>query len=205
MANRYYIWKDPNCNGINPKWIELSGENFYKFINNPKNSHRRFIKEYIDVDNVELGYYKYEVNEENYREWRTLQKRKERSEDVLIANNKKHKLLDKDDTDKEYMNVIPYVVSFDVPLTDDEDTTYHDIVPDYDMRYIETEKKMLLEKIYRIARTLSIEEQRILDNLYFNNPKNLSDNEIARQMNIPTTTFNRKKLLILKKISEKVG
>lgn len=204
MSNKYFIWKDAECKGVNPIWIELSGEDFYRFIKNPRNSHRKFIKEYFD-DAADSGYYKFEVTEESYREWRALQKRKERSEDVLIANNKKHRLLDKDEVDKDAVNAIPYVVSFDAPLTDDEETTYHDIIPDFDMGYTEAEKKMLIKKIYRITRTLSIEEQLIIDNLYFNNPKNLSDNEIARQMNIPTTTFNRKKIMILKKISEKVG
>ncbi len=202
MANKFFVWKDAECKGVNPVWVELSGEDFYKFINNPKNAKRRFIKEYFE-DDSDMGYYKFEVTEEGYKKWRTLQKQKERSEDVLIANNKKHRLLDKDEIDENAVRAIPCVVSFDAPLTDDEETTYHDIIPDFDIGYTESEKKMLLEKIYRIMQTLSIEEQRIIDNLYFNNPKNLSDNEIARQMNIPTTTFNRKKIIILKKFQEK--
>ena len=134
-----------------------------------------------------------------------MQKRIERSEDVLIADYKKYRLLEKDNVDIKKVNSIPYIVSFDEPLDENEETTYHDIVPDIDLGYIEAEKAMLIKRVMQIIRTLTMEEQKLIDNLFFNNPNNLSDNEIARQMNIPTTTFNRKKLNILKKISEKVG
>ena len=45
MTKKYFIWKDSECNGMNPEWIELTGEEFYKFINTPQNSGRKFIKE----------------------------------------------------------------------------------------------------------------------------------------------------------------
>ena len=205
MANQFFIWKDVECKGKDPVWIELSGDDFLRFIEQPENSHRKFVKEFFDEDNKALGFYKFEVTEENFRKWDAKRKKSERSEDVLVANKKKKYLSEKENTDEKVVNSIPTVVSFDAPITDEEETTYHDIIPDFDMGYKKSEKTMLLEMIYRIMQTLSIEEQKIIDNLYFNNPKNLSDNEIARQMNIPTTTFNRKKMKILKKFSEKVG
>ena len=205
MANQFFIWKDAKCNGKNPVWIELSGDDFFKFIQQPENSQRKFVKEYFDEDNKALGFYKFEVTEEKFRKWDARRKKRERSDDVLVANKKKKYLSEKENTDERVVNSIPTVVSFDAPITDDEETTYHDIIPDFDMGYTESEKKMLLEKIYIITQTLSIKEQQIIGNLYFNNPKNLSDIEIARQMNIPSTTFNRKKIMILKKLSKKVG
>lgn len=205
MANRFFIWKDTNCNGTNPEWIELSGDEFFKFITKPENSHRRFIKEYIDEDNIELGYYKFEVNEENFRKWETSRKQKQRSEDVLIANRKKFRLSENDDVDEKQIRSIPTVVSFDAPVSDEDDATYHDIIPDTENGFEVIERKQLLEVIFKISREFPKEERDLLDKLYFNNPENLSDNEIARLMKMPTTTFNRKKLKILKKLSEKVG
>lgn len=42
MSKKYFIWKDHSCNGVNPEWIELSGSEFYQFINKPENKTRRF-------------------------------------------------------------------------------------------------------------------------------------------------------------------
>lgn len=205
MLNKFYIWKNADCNGVNPEWSELSGKEFYKFINNPENVQRKFIQEYFDEENKVLGYYRVEVNEEQYRKWRALQKRKERSEDVLIANKKKHNLLEKDETVKK-AKIIPCAVSFDEPLSEDENTSYHEIVPDDNENgYERVERKMLINKLHKILETLSGEEQEILNFLYFDNSNNLSDNKVARRLGISTTTFNRKKLNILKKISEKMG
>ena len=43
MAKKYLVWKDRNCNGINPEWIEMTGEEFYAFISKDENKKRRFI------------------------------------------------------------------------------------------------------------------------------------------------------------------
>lgn len=51
MANRYFIWKNHECNGINPEWVEITGSQFFSFEKN------KFIKRYfkrID-DGVEDG------------------------------------------------------------------------------------------------------------------------------------------------------
>lgn len=41
MTNKYFIWNDAECKGVNTVWVELSGADFYKFINNPQNSKRK--------------------------------------------------------------------------------------------------------------------------------------------------------------------
>lgn len=202
MSNKYFIWKDAECKGVNPVWIELSGEDFYKFIKNPLNAQRRFVKEYFE-DDTDSGYYKVEVTEEKYREWRTLQKRKERNEDVLIANNKKHRLLDKDEVDKNAVKAIPYVLSFDAPLTDDDDeTTYHDIVPDMECGYENVEHQLLVKKLHQILEYLSDEEREVLNHIYFNNSENKSENEIAKEMNISHQLLGYRRKKILKKLKK---
>lgn len=32
MSNRYFIWKEANCQKINSKWVEISGREFYSLL-----------------------------------------------------------------------------------------------------------------------------------------------------------------------------
>ncbi len=205
MPNQFYIWKDPNCNGVKPDWIELSGAEFFVFIRDPGNSRRKFIKEYVDDEQPQLGYYKFEVNEEEFRKWKASQKRKERSEDVMDANSKKAKLLLKDDIDESHYVNVPTVVSFDIPISEEDDLTLHDVVADESNDFEKVTNKLLLEQIHVISRQFPEKERALIDRLYFLNKANKSDNEIARCMSIPTSTFNRRKEKILKILSKKVG
>ena len=49
MSNKYFVWKDANCNGINQEWIEMDGKTFYEFTKDPVNKDRRFIRLDNDV------------------------------------------------------------------------------------------------------------------------------------------------------------
>ena len=42
MKKRYFVWKNANCNGVNPEWIELSGKEFYEFQKKVENKTRYF-------------------------------------------------------------------------------------------------------------------------------------------------------------------
>lgn len=44
MANKYFVWKDPNCNGEDIEWIEMDNIQFSAFIVLPENKFRRFIR-----------------------------------------------------------------------------------------------------------------------------------------------------------------
>ena len=43
MYKRYFIKKDPNCRKKDIEWIELSGREFYRFVNDPANKDRHFV------------------------------------------------------------------------------------------------------------------------------------------------------------------
>ena len=43
MAKKYFIWKDPACNGMDIEWVELNGRAFYDLLKKPENGERRFI------------------------------------------------------------------------------------------------------------------------------------------------------------------
>lgn len=204
MANQYFIWKDANCNGKDPVWIELSGEEFLKFIEQPENSHRKFVKEYFDEERKYLGFYKFEVNEENFRKLDAKRKKDERSEDVLVANQKKKQLSDKDDVDGKVLNSIPTVVSFDAPLIEDEETNLHDIVPDGVNAYEEIESSLLIDDLRRASRSFSKSERKVLDWVVFNNPENKTETQIATEHNVSQQYINKTMKKIIKKF-KKVG
>ena len=85
MTNMFFVWKDPNCNGVNPEWIQMTGTEFHEFITRPENKKRKIIKEYVDPDNKRLGFYRFEVTPEEYRKWDAKRKRdlRARQNDML--------------------------------------------------------------------------------------------------------------------------
>lgn len=204
MSNQFFIWKDAKCNGKDPVWIELSGDDFLKFIQQPENSQRKFVKEYFDEDNKALGFYKFEVTEENFRKWDAKRKKSERSEDVLVANKKKKYLSEKENADKRVVKSIPTVVSFDAPLDEDEETNLYDIVPDGVNAYEKIENSLLINDLRRASRRFSKSERKVLDWVVFNNPENKTEAQIATEHNVSQQYINKTMQKIIKKF-KKVG
>ena len=77
MDKKYYAWRDRQCNGINPDWEEFSGPEFFKFLKQPENAGRRFIRLGNDVD-PDAGIITIEATPEQYRVWLLEEKRKSR-------------------------------------------------------------------------------------------------------------------------------
>ena len=50
MYKRYFRMKDPKCTPDEIKWIEMTGSEFYRFVNSPEGCDRHF----IDMDDVVL-------------------------------------------------------------------------------------------------------------------------------------------------------
>ena len=55
MKTTYLVRKDPFCNGVNPEWQELTGQEFLAFIRLDENKKRRFIKLYSTSDDGSDG------------------------------------------------------------------------------------------------------------------------------------------------------
>ena len=72
MSRKYYVWKDPACNGKDIIWTELTGKEFYALLRRPANRTRRFIRignEICqDADVIVL-----EATEQQYTAWRREQ------------------------------------------------------------------------------------------------------------------------------------
>ena len=64
MARRYFRKKDPAAQESNPEWIEMSGQEFYRFITSPAGRGCFF----IDMEDVVI-----EAPKEVYEEWRREQ------------------------------------------------------------------------------------------------------------------------------------
>lgn len=197
MTNRYFVWKDTNCKGINPEWIEISGREFYELVAKPENVHRRFIKEFIDPDDISLGFFLLEVTRENFNLHEAMRKKRERSEDVLYANRKRFKLSENDDIDESRIKAIPCVISFDAPVTEDEELSYHDIIAG-SCGFEETERNWQLDYLYNISRLLNESEQRVVDALYFDNKNDKRDSDVADELGVSKWTIHRRKEKIIK-------
>ncbi|RKJ75595.1 hypothetical protein D7X33_16705 [Butyricicoccus sp. 1XD8-22] len=61
MATRYFKKEDPTAEGSAIHWIEMTGQEFYAFVNSSEVEDRRFI--FMDDDIV------IEANEQQFREW----------------------------------------------------------------------------------------------------------------------------------------
>ena len=64
MYKRYFRMKDPKCKPEQIEWIEMTGREFYRFVNSLEGRGRHF----IDMDDVVL-----EASENEVRSFRTEQ------------------------------------------------------------------------------------------------------------------------------------
>lgn len=181
MAKKYYRWKNPNCKGINPEWIEMSGKEYYQFINRPENETRRFE---VLGNRIckEADILVFEVTEERYEEY----SKEHRHERYL------------DESSKEYSSV-----SLQDNFSKNEDLKYEEVVSDESID-VENEaisavnQKALIEKIDNL-KSPEYETAKLLLHSYSNE---VSEREICRQNEIPHTTFLSRKEKIFEKFKK---
>ena len=181
MANKYYIWKDPNCNGTNPDWIEISGTQFYA-LGNDKTQKRYF--ERID-DGVEDGadVLILETTYEEYKEWHKKQESKRRKK-------------------KRQEQYKPQFISLD-ELTSDSEFTYSEVIPDTsvnveDVVFADIENSML----QAIIKTLNDNEKKVLMIVKKSIEENISERKICEKLGVDQSTFWSRKNKIFKKLKK---
>lgn len=91
MASMYFVWKDPNCNGIDPEWIQITRKQFNEFTRRPENKGRKFTRTPIDPENRFKGVYVVEATNEAYRKWDAGWRKAQRGTDVLDLPKRKFK------------------------------------------------------------------------------------------------------------------
>lgn len=182
MAKKFLVWKDANCNGENIEWVELTGAEFKKFIDNPKNACRRII---VLTDNIfyEDDEIFIEATEEQYTEWL-----KEKYHSIYIRREEKEKL----------------IVSISSPATASEEYTYEEILSSTTLFEFceETDMRLMIQEMFIAIEKLSKEDQKFIQQLLVSKEKGIKEADIAASMNIPRTTFRSRKEKIFKRIKK---
>lgn len=183
MAKKYLVWKDRNCNGINPEWIEMTGEEFYAFISKDENKKRRFI---------------------------VLNNRICEDADVIImeANEEEFLQFQKEYDHAKYLHRFEKQVSFvslSEPLREGEELYYEDIIADETVNVeddcIRLQRIQLLKTFFM---QLTDEEKALLHLLYVEN-HGVKECIVARKIGVPKQSLNIKKIKIRKKLKKFLG
>lgn len=184
MSKKYYlVWKDANCNGVNPEWISMSGKDFYKFIKNPENKNRYFMtlddRVCKDADIITM-----ECTRESYKEWR-IQKNHE-------------DYLDRYEQEREFISINSYI-------PDSESMTYEEVIADESVDIEEdlmrVVKNQLLKEFFE---GLSEKEKNLINILFIENDGK-NEFEIAKEKGIAQQTLNNRKLALRKKLKNFLG
>jgi RNA polymerase sigma factor (sigma-70 family) len=178
MSKKFYIWKDPACDGTNIEWLELTGREFFALLKRPEGKSRRFIRLGAGMDpDAEIIYI--EATEEQYREWRQEQN----ASDYLFRYSR--------DT---------LTCSMDSPPLDTEVDSIHEVVPD---EKVDVEKTALShmahEMLEKVLRDLSADETKLLAELYL---QGKSAAEIARERGVNRSTVSRQVSALLKRLQK---
>ena len=181
MANQYFVWKDPNCNGINPEWVELTPQEYYAFVTCPLNEGRYFIdfnEDCIEEEDV----LKMEVTAEEYAEW----------------DRRRHRYSYRREIEQEYAD---FVVSLDQDIPDCEELQFHEVAADPNSN---TETTALhrtdLVKLKAALDKLTPEELEIINALFLENHDKRGERAVAKDLGIPRMTLCDRKRKILKKL-----
>lgn len=171
MDKKYYVWRDRQCNGVNPDWEEYTGPTFYEFIRRPENAGRRFIRLGNDVDQ-DAGIITIEATPEQYREW-------------LLEEKRKSRIRKRSQAEESYYRTADWA---DPECICDEDTDgTEDMALD----------NLLEEQLLSALQHLSIAEQKLMELLYV---KKLSLRETGKTMGIPYSTVQGRRDDVLRKL-----
>ena len=183
MATKYFAWKHPVTDGSEPEWVELTGKQFYK-ITSSEEGKNRYFKKINDGADDGMDVYVFETTRDDYLAWDRAHK--------CVERKKK--------TQKKYK---PVFVSMDAYIGPEKEYTYHDIVAD-EVESIEdrVELEFFIEELRLILKTLSEDELKLVNMLYLDNDRGLSEREIARLNGIDPGTLRYQRTKILKKIKK---
>lgn len=181
METQYFVWKDPNCNGVNPEWIQLTRKQYLALVNDPKNSHRHFAR-LLSGDCEEAGILVMEATERVYKECEEARLREKYLREI----------------GEEYRDS---VVSLNAPVPDCEDLLFEDIVSDPNIdTAAEAIHQMDLVKLRAALDKLTPEELEIINALFLENHNKCGEREIAKRLGLAQKTLNYRKKKILKKL-----
>lgn len=181
MSNRYFVWKNPKCNGINPEWIELRPREYYAFVKCPLNKGRYFID--FNADSQEdTDVLMMEVTAEEYAEW----------------DRRRHQYRYRRDIEMEYED---YVVSLEEKVAEDDEMLFSEVIADINA---DTENEVIhrmdLVQLKAALDKLTPEELALINALFHDNLESRGERSIAADLGVPRMTLNDRKRKILRKI-----
>ncbi len=183
MSKKYLVWKDPNCNGKNIEWLDLSKDEFLDLVNQPESANRYFVKLSGETRD-EIIYI--EATEERYKAWK-----KEKNNEYYLRQQKQ----------KRGFQEWPLAVL----LRDLNEEFVADIVS-LETETLEdfAERDMFLQNLQLALKELPQDELDIVVKLYLLKEKNWTEREIAKALGISQVAVNKKKKKILKKLRNMV-
>lgn len=167
MKFTYLRWKDPDCNGKNIEWEEMSKNEFFEFIKSEQSKGRYFIK--LDNDicfDADVVYL--EATKQQYDSWA------------------------QDDNHHHYLNRFKSrieTLSIDCPL-EKEANPLHEIIADIGVD-VETEamERAMIPLLYLAISSLGQKRRNAIIAKYFLYPE-LSDNEISQILSMSYEAFH---------------
>lgn len=179
MASKYFIWKTPECNGINPEWIEITGPQFFSL--EKSKSIKRYFKRIDDGAEDGSDVLILETTYEEYKDWHKKQESKRRKK-------------------KRQQPYKPQFISLD-DLVSDSEFTYSEVIPDTSVN-VEDDVLTNIENamLREIIASLSDEEKQVLKIVKQAIEKKISERQICREMGLDREKFRYKREKIFKKI-----
>ena len=181
MVKKYFIWKNPECNGINPEYVEVSGKKYYEIIK--ADERKRYFKQ-ID-EGVEFGMevYVMETTYSDYLEWHKEQERKRRKK-------------------KEQEEYQPKFVCLN-DFVGDSELTYEEVIADENVNVEDDAIKNLeLQVLRECIANLTEKEQEIIRLIRISLEEDLSERDLCNLAGMKRTTFRSRKDKIFKKIEK---
>lgn len=182
VSKKYFAWKYADCNGVNPEWIEIDSNEYYRLVTQTQRHFAKITDGSEDGDPILV----LETTEEKSKEFDRVQHKNQRHNQAQQATGYK-------------------TVSFE--SMNEEELGYDDVIADESKdTALEAEKEILSEELNNIISAIgSNEERKLLDALFYNNPNGLSERRIAEKMALSQSTFRRKTAKIVKKIKKSLN
>lgn len=182
MSKKYFRWKDPSCNGINPEWIEMRGREFFEFKKNAANKNRYFVKVGDGLD-ADFDVIYLEATKSEYDKWNAEHSKDFRRKQV---NLKYHRIL----------------VSLDESCSDESDFTFHDIIGDENVNvYEDSVYAYLIDLLHTAIESLSDTDKQLIEEMYLNE-ETLTVREYANKIGQPKSNVQLNKQRVLRKLKE---
>ena len=180
MKTKYFIWKDPSCEGVHPDWLEISGQEFNALVTSEEGKDRHFIRVQSASADKKDGILVMEATKPEYLEWR-----KEYDHRRYLRN----------------CNKDMSVCSYDALLTDDGNSESEISFLADDTVNIEGDhiRRSEPELLRQALLYLKHSERMLIQALYLGNER-VTEKEYAEEKDVTQQAINKQKSRILRKL-----